>query len=207
MVTCINDVGYQSATVELVATRAGVSRGAVQHHFGSRNDLLAAVVDDLGQALSFLELIPRELPIGERLDVAIDHDWKIFRSPLFVTVTQIWLAEQGNAQLFPLIRRLVSRVERQLDSRWIETFADVNIPPQQISTIRHVVLSSLRGLALRNLYRGDRAAWTNEIAMLKAMALQMLSGAPLRDPESRPTPNESGPKRSSPLNIKKTGRR
>src|SRR5436309_11852144 len=63
-VECLNESGYLEATLEVVAARAGVSRGAVQHHFGSRNDLLIAVVEDFGLALSEIDPIDRQLPPG-----------------------------------------------------------------------------------------------------------------------------------------------
>jgi AcrR family transcriptional regulator len=38
--------GYHDTTIEAVATRAGVSRGSIFWHFGSKDDLVAAVIDE-----------------------------------------------------------------------------------------------------------------------------------------------------------------
>jgi AcrR family transcriptional regulator len=174
-VACLNEVGYHQATVEAVVARAKVSRGAVQHHFGSRDDLILAVVEDLGRALSVDVPIPHTLSLEERVDAIVQHNWKILRSAQFVAVIQIWLAERANQQLFPTIQKSVSLVEEQLDRRWVETFSDLPLSSADLSALRHVVLASLRGLALRNIYRGRQATWAREIEIVKAMVLHMLT--------------------------------
>lgn len=41
----ILDYGYGSTTVDAVVTRAGITKGAFFHHFGSKSDLARALVD------------------------------------------------------------------------------------------------------------------------------------------------------------------
>jgi len=45
-VRCIVEEGFAAATAKHVAERAGVTWGVIQYHFGDRNGLLMAVVDD-----------------------------------------------------------------------------------------------------------------------------------------------------------------
>ncbi len=173
-IECLSKFGYLQSTVEVVAERAGVSRGAVQHHFGSRDELLLAVVEDLGDALAVAEEISPALPVSERLAVAIDRDWDVFRSSQFIAVIQIWLAVRGNKELFASISKTVGNLEKALDRRWQSLFAETRISPKKISTIRHLVLSTLRGLALRNIFRQEQSAWTEEIALLKTLIAETL---------------------------------
>ena len=104
--SCLSELGYIEATVGVVASRAGVSRGAVQHHFGSRAELLIAVVDDLGLALSRTKDIPSNLPIGERVSRSIHQTWQLLRSPHFKAVVQIWLAMQADKKVFGAVRKV-----------------------------------------------------------------------------------------------------
>tara|TARA_R110002126_G_scaffold291444_1_gene452484 strand:+ start:5082 stop:5783 length:702 start_codon:yes stop_codon:yes gene_type:complete len=173
-VDSLTKVGYQHLTVELIAANAKVSRGAVQHHFGSRDSLLAAVVSDLGQSLTVSNPIENDLPLLRRLDAAIDRDWEIFSNPQFLAVIQIWMAERGNAKLFPDIQRMVRDVETDLDKQWAEALEDSELSEREIVALRHVVLSSLRGLALRTVSIGRNATWEKELEMLKRMVRQLL---------------------------------
>lgn len=46
-VTCLADLGYAGTTSAAVAARAGLSRGAQLHHFGTRDKLVVAAVEHL----------------------------------------------------------------------------------------------------------------------------------------------------------------
>jgi AcrR family transcriptional regulator len=174
-VSCLSELGYLEATVAVVAARAGVTRGAVQHHFGSRADLLIAVVDDLGLALSRSKDIPSGLPIAERVSQSVDQTWQLLRSPHFKAVVQIWLAMQSDKKIFAAVKAKVTHIEDELDKKWLRLFSDVRMPTKQVTMVRHVVLATLRGLSLRNTYRQEQSASSGEIDMLKVMVAAALS--------------------------------
>ena len=44
---CFYDMGYANTTTENISKRAGVSRGAMLHHFPTRFDLIKAAVEHL----------------------------------------------------------------------------------------------------------------------------------------------------------------
>ena len=46
VVESIDEVGFHRTTGSEIARRAGVTWGAVQHHFGGKDGMLAAVVED-----------------------------------------------------------------------------------------------------------------------------------------------------------------
>ena len=101
---------------------------------------------DLGQSLTVIEPIEREHPLHSRMDAAIDRDWEIFSSPQFLAVIQIWMAERGNAKLFPEIQSMVRDVELHLDSGWADALQDSGLTAREISALRHVVLPACAAL-------------------------------------------------------------
>ena len=74
-VHCIVEEGFAAATAKHVADRAGVTWGVIQYHFGDRNGLLRAVVDDgvsrLVETLSGADV--GGLPLPERIDSSRQH--------------------------------------------------------------------------------------------------------------------------------------
>lgn len=174
-VECLSELGYLESTVEVVAKKAGVSRGAVQHHFGSRNNLLIAVVDDFGLSLAEPAEISRNLSMAARVDAVVEHTWEQVRRPHFIAVVQVWLATRNIPDVVQITGKKIAHFERELDQRWQELFSDINVSPQQIAVTRHIVLAALRGLALRALYRKGRATWNQEIAALKKMVAAAFS--------------------------------
>lgn len=45
-VRCVREEGFSAASTRHIVERAGVSWGVIQHHFGDRDGLLIAVIDD-----------------------------------------------------------------------------------------------------------------------------------------------------------------
>ena len=48
---CLFEYGYSGTTMAQVSDRAGVSRGAPHHHYGSKSELMAAAVKHLTEAM------------------------------------------------------------------------------------------------------------------------------------------------------------
>lgn len=109
---CLVDHGYEGTTTGRVCERAGVSRGAHQHHFGTRPALVAAALEEL--AMRRLDEIRRELaslPDGdERIEQALQAIWGWFTEPLFQASIDLAAAartdEELRAQLAPVEARL-----------------------------------------------------------------------------------------------------
>src|SRR5882757_2768100 len=57
-IDCLAELGWSGATMAVIADRAGVSRGASQHHFHTRDELVTAAVEYGARAR--LEEIRRE---------------------------------------------------------------------------------------------------------------------------------------------------
>ena len=45
-VRCIREEGFSAASTRHIIERAGLSWGVIQHHFGDRDGLLTAVIED-----------------------------------------------------------------------------------------------------------------------------------------------------------------
>lgn len=78
-VACIDAYGFPKTTMAKVAQEAGCTVGAVQHHFASKSDMLAAVLEDGFRSMSFeLEhvlFLGKSLP--ERVALFIDRSMPV----------------------------------------------------------------------------------------------------------------------------------
>lgn len=98
--------GYAATTTLAVQERAGVSRGGMQHHFPSRNELLVAAVGHLARAR--LEEISAQVSDFEPADFtipgAIRRLWETFKSPHFVAAMELWAMARTNPELQAVLR-------------------------------------------------------------------------------------------------------
>jgi AcrR family transcriptional regulator len=149
--------GYAGTTTVAVQQAAGVSRGALLHHFPTRNDLLSAVIRRLlemheAAAREALASAPRD---GDRVARAIAALSTVVRRPAFVAQMDLWTA----ARTDPDLARVVSREERRAGSDLARVVDDVFGRPltdhPRYRAVAGLTVQILRGLALTDVLRGD----------------------------------------------------
>lgn len=154
---CFYELGYGNTTTEKVAKRAGVSRGAMLHHFPARLDLVRAAVVYLNQK-RLQEFEAQELSINEdaahtRISEGIDAFWLQLHSPLFTIFHELQVAARTDDDLREIMT--VSKVE--LDQQWSEVSASV-FPDLALSdefvTANMLTSFLLEGMAMRGVTSG-----------------------------------------------------
>ncbi|MEU8539493.1 TetR/AcrR family transcriptional regulator [Streptomyces sp. NPDC048717] len=151
-VACLAEYGWAGSTVAVVAERAGVSRGAAQHHFPTREDLFTAAVEYVAEERS--EAL-RTLPTQDRHTVVaglVD----LYTGPLFRAALHLWVAASDEEQLRPRVAELEARVGRESHRIAVELLgADESRPGVRESV--QGLLDMARGLGLATLLTDDRA--------------------------------------------------
>ncbi|MFE0332956.1 TetR/AcrR family transcriptional regulator, partial [Streptomyces sp. NPDC058955] len=108
-VACLAEYGWAGSTVAVVAERAGVSRGAAQHHFPTREDLFTAAVEYVAEERSHAL---RALPTDDRAQT-VAALVGLFTGPLFRAALQLWVAAAHEDQLRDRVAALEARVGRE----------------------------------------------------------------------------------------------
>lgn len=182
-IDCVCELGFRGATTAAIAARAGVSRGAVQHHFATRGQLLLAILEDFRHKL--VARPPRNpsagQPIAERLDALLEQYWEIINSRHFIATVQIQLGTVNDRELYPAVFKSMHRSVTELDRGWVAIFAEHDVPPERVMAARHLALATFRGLAVRQVYRADGDGWRAERALLKEMLRNALTGGQAGD--------------------------
>ena len=84
-IEALAELGWAGSTVAVVAERAGVSRGAAQHHFPTREDLFAAAVDYVTQVRTeWIREHSADLPSGnQRTRAVVDLVVRMYTGHVF----------------------------------------------------------------------------------------------------------------------------
>ncbi len=146
----ICEVGVAHTTLAEVASRAGFTRGAIQHHFAGRDELVLAIIQHVETEIleSFDAVPPREdAELGPRVDFLIDLLGEICRRPAYLAVVNIWLAARFSAQLDEEVRKSMLRSSDAFKRLWLRMFAD-DVPPEAIDDCRRVVITLMRGIVV-----------------------------------------------------------
>lgn len=109
----IQTTGYESLSVQDVIDEVGASKGAFYHYFGSKADLLEAIVERMadGVEASWNEILTRDgIGARERLEglFASTASYKNARRDLALALLEAWLSDR-NTILRERLRELVAR--------------------------------------------------------------------------------------------------
>ena len=102
---CLAELPYSKVTIEAVSKRAGVSKGGVQYHFPSRQELLSEAVSHLfRRRLDVYRTDLASVPSGVDIaDHIIDHHWQRLNEPEFQIYQQLILASRSNPEFQKLL--------------------------------------------------------------------------------------------------------
>jgi AcrR family transcriptional regulator len=172
--------GYANLTTPDIAAVAGVSRGALQHHFTTRYDLIAAVNDRLTDAMLALgeELKAARLPLAARVDQVLKRYWSVYTSATYLVVLNISLGLRTGDALAQRVRRNFADIYRRSDAPWLGLFADTGVPPDELVALRRLALATLRGLAMARFLGIQRETPVAELDLLRVMLLARLEARP-----------------------------
>jgi AcrR family transcriptional regulator len=155
-VECLAELGWSGTSTTEVARRAGVSRGAQQHHYPTKMLLVAAAVEHLleRQRIAF-ERDFAELPAGRRnVAGAIDLLWSTFRRAPSLALMELAMA----ARTDPTLRTLSIDVNERVVQVIVETFHRLfprSVPEKDVSTLIRTLFALLVGLTLQNSLDDD----------------------------------------------------
>jgi AcrR family transcriptional regulator len=125
VVECILDNGYYEASSNAIARQAGVTWGAIQHQFGTRQALLLAVLEDRWQRLTD-RIEATEVSGGTlegRLACVMGALEEHYGTPEYLVFTQVMLDLIQSPSSSAATKRAVAEHGRNLTRVWRPLFA------------------------------------------------------------------------------------
>jgi AcrR family transcriptional regulator len=156
-ITCLAELGWSASTVTVVAEHAGVSRGAAQHHFPTREALFMAALEHVtrerGEQMR-REHAERRSEIDTR--AVVDLVFELFSGTFFRAALMLWVAAASEPQLRDQVVPLEARIGREIHRMVVELLG----VDEQVAGVRETVQATLdlaRGLGLANVLTDDSA--------------------------------------------------
>lgn len=176
--------GYPAATTLEIAARAGLTRGALSHHFESKDELVVEAVGHLLQTTTAEIRVYASLVRGGSLGITdfVDRLWIIFSGPFFmVTLEHITAARHNDF----LKARLVERTRgfhASLDDIWRHFFSQTELGTLEVETTFNATLCLLRGMGVQTVLRNDPVYYRRLLRFWKTMLVEQIA-ASRRSPE------------------------
>jgi len=169
-VSSIDAVGFARTTSQRIARGAGISVGAVQHHFPAKDEILAAVLERSAKNLDaqFEGIaLPAHTPVSERVEVFVERAWRHYGSASFRSTAQILanaaaLASGGGKPAAPIAASAGSAARL-----WKRIFGDLDLPERRQREIRQFAFAALTGLAAAARFQRGERETRSAVALLK----------------------------------------
>lgn len=173
----VSEVGFQRTTANEITRRAGVTWGAVQHHFGGKDGMLVAVLEaSFEHFAAQLEDIPSQgLSLEERANRFIDGAWAHFSSSQYRCTFEI-LLNGGVRSAGSSATSWQAEMFRSWDRIWRRIFHDSELTRRQHVLLGHYTVATLSGLASTLMLEGEGAKLQRaELDFLKGLLARELS--------------------------------
>lgn len=153
---CLVEEGYANTTTRGIARRAGVTPGALQHHFATKERLIYEALQHLaGKVVQ--ELLARGLPAGpslrERLEQATDDVWELHQGPIVQTGLELVVVARTDPVLRGAVRKFVGDLGSWTELVTSQLFGELARQPGFAELIA-TGIAGIRGLAILR-FTGD----------------------------------------------------
>src|SRR6476619_5291950 len=169
--------GYAGVGTEEIVQRAGVTRGALYHHFSGKDDLFRAVYERVEQELT--ERIVTEVPLGSADPVAVLRDGtSVFLDAcLEPEVQRIALLDAPAVLGYEEWRAIGERYGLGLITAAVQAAVDAGaIPRQPVRPLAHVLRGACDEAALLIARADDVATARREVGETLDYVLTALTG-------------------------------
>lgn len=144
----------EEMSINELAKSAGLTTGAVQHHFESKAVLMMNVLSELIESTAQSGALwpSSALPPRERAAQFVQAMWRlVYAQPRFVVAWNIYLGCRNQPEVLEHIAELRQAVQARVQADFFTTFPELATAPDRDGLLG-LVLSSLRGLGLLQLF-------------------------------------------------------
>jgi AcrR family transcriptional regulator len=169
--------GYGALTTNDIARRAGVSRGALLHHFPTKAELVAAAVEHVlrRRLIEFDQALDGLDPGVDVLDTAIDVVWSMFDGLAFVAWAELWVAARTDSTLAATMLDVEQRFTEESRNRAITVLSGLAAyDVATLALVRDFVFAVMNGVAFERLVPRTRRPAADYLAVLRTAAHGLL---------------------------------
>ncbi len=158
-IECFFELGYFNTTTENIAQQAGVSRGAMLHHFPTRAELIKAAVEYLHQRR--LEMFTEEEETIQqgaehtRVEESIDAYWRQLNTREFAVFQELKVAARTDPELARVLKPVLEAYDRAWAKASSQVFSDL-AKSEAFTRTAYMTQYLLEGMAASSMISGQK---------------------------------------------------
>lgn len=171
---CLVELGYTQTTTEKIAQKAGVSRGAMTHHFKSRAEVFNAAAEyiidlraaEYEDAVKRIKLRPGETPTYESMLDTLEVLQKYYYGrPTFLALQELQRGARTDKDLQAVLLPLEAALDERKSATLLKRFPYWIEYQETSEVLRDLMFHSLKGVATNPApyMKGDRLRKLHEL--------------------------------------------
>jgi len=149
--------GYSNFRTADVAVKAKVSRGAMLHHYRTKDALIVAALEDLYRSTTATsdKRLEQAGPNVSIRDV-LDDSEAYYNSDEFIAMIELVMSAGRNRSLAEKIKRITYDYRQPLEERWTQRLAEHGLPTSVARDAVWLIQAIIRGMRIRKLVDFDQ---------------------------------------------------
>jgi AcrR family transcriptional regulator len=175
--------GYSKFRTADVATKAKVSRGALLHHFKTKDALIVAALEELYRS-STAASDNRLQQAGPKLSIkhVIEDSEAYYYADEFLALVELVMSAGRSRTLSEKIRQVTYNYRQPLEERWALRLAEQGIPLQVARDAVWMAQAVIRGIRIRKLVAYD----ARQVDRVRDLTLRTLETLTAKSTDSPP---------------------
>ena len=172
---CILEIGVRASTTTNIAARAGISRGALMHHYPTKEALMHAALEDLlEREVATVGQLATDISAGTMdfdtfLATLCDH----FTGDLFMVTLEYLTAARSDPSIKNVLLPLAYRFNEALEQIWDQLVSYDRGDNGTKRTAINATLCMFRGMGAQSVWRNDPALYRDMLLFWKQALTDM----------------------------------
>jgi AcrR family transcriptional regulator len=175
VVECIAELGLKKTTTNAIAERAGVTWGALQHHFGGLSGcLIAAFNESFNRFVKTIGDPPATESLEKRVEIFTQRAWQHYSSQHYLSMFQMLLNDMTDVSDQQWEQSKKSIIVA-MDDVWKKFFADVVPDKDKRRMLARYTHAVLTGLAVNHAHQWGTRQMQDELVLLQRSLLSAMT--------------------------------
>ena len=153
-IECLFEEGYSATSTALIAAKAGLSRGAMMHHYPTRTDLITALIEHLNEKRKFAySQLVASIPDTKRLEqeAGIEAYWELLTSKESIALKELRNAARTDNQYSEILRQATREIENEWRDFVLTLFPEWKNKPHQFNLAMDLTQFLMEGMAMHHI--------------------------------------------------------
>jgi AcrR family transcriptional regulator len=167
----LQTVGFAGTTTALIAKRAGVTTGALHHHFATKDDLMIGVFDQMTERVR-VRLEQQDEPAEHAsLDAArvVTHLWEVYGDPEYWAIWEIIIGARADRTFHHRVIADRLTTMRTVVHPWVRRHVLSDAAQPEAIALFEFMLIAIRGLSLERFLDKDAAYFERNLRLMAEM--------------------------------------